>query len=84
MKAEVEKLEINNIFNVATSFKNLKTNVDDVDVGKLENLPVDLKKLTDIVDSEVVKNIKFNTLNTKVNNLEKKTPDVTTLIHVKQ
>ena len=42
LKAEVEKLEINKIVNVATSFKNLKTNVDDVDVAKLEPLPVDL------------------------------------------
>ena len=30
------------------------------------------------------KNIKFNTLNTKVNRLEKKNPDPTTLIHMNQ
>ena len=32
----------------------------------------------------ITKNIKFNTLETKVNNLEKKIPDVTTLIHINQ
>ena len=35
---------------------------------------VDLKKLSDVVDNEFVKNTKFNTLKTKVNNLEKKNP----------
>ena len=42
-----------------------------------------MKKLSN-VDNEVVKNAKFNTLKTKVNNLEKKIPDVTTLIHSNQ
>ena len=32
--------------------------------------PLDLKKLSDVVDNEVVKNTEFNTLKTKVNNLE--------------
>ena len=50
---------------------NLKTKVDDLDAGKLKTVPVDLKKLSDIVHNEVVKNIKFDTLKTKVNNLEK-------------
>ena len=34
--------------------------------------------------NEVVKNTKFNTLKTTVNNLEKKIPDATTLIHINQ
>ena len=41
-----------------------------------------MKKLSDVVDND--KNTKFNTLKTKVNNLEKKNPDVTTLIHIIQ
>ena len=61
-----------------------KTKVHDLDVGKLKTFPVDLKKLSDIVDNEVVKNAKFDTLKTKVNNVEKKTPNATTLIHVSQ
>ena len=43
-----------------------------------------MKELSDIVDNEVVKNIKFDTLKTKVNNLENKTPIETNLIHVSQ
>ena len=57
--------------NFPTSLNNLKTKVDDLDAGKLKTVPVDLKKLSDIVHNEVVKNIKFDTLKTKVNNLEK-------------
>ena len=37
-----------------------------------------------MVDYEVVKNTKFNTLKTKVNNLENKIPDATTLVHINQ
>ena len=42
------------------------------------------KKLSDLVDSKVVKNKKFNTLNTKVSSLENKIPDLTTLIYINQ
>ena len=84
MKAEVVKLGINKLVNVPTGLNNLKTKVDDLDVGKLENVPVDLKKLSDVVDGEVAKNTKFNTLKTKINNLEKEIPDATTLIHINQ
>ena len=45
---------------------------------------IDWKKLSDIVDNEVVKNTKFNTPNTKVNNVENTIPDATTLIHINQ
>ena len=74
LKAEVEKLDVNKLTNIRTSLNNLKTTVDDLDVGKLKTVPVDLKKLSDVdaVDDEVVKSTKFNTLTTKVNNLEKK------------
>ena len=40
--------------------------------------------LSGIVDNEVVKNAKFNTLKAKVSNLEKKIPDATILIHINQ
>ena len=72
MKAEVDKLDINKLTNVPTSLNNLKTKVDDVDVGKLNTIPEDLKIFSDVVDNEVVKNIKLDKLKTKVNNLEKK------------
>ena len=70
--------------NVPTSLNNLKTKVDDLDVRKLKFVPVDLKKLSDIVHNEVVKNIQFNTLMTKVNSLGKKIPDAPTLIYINQ
>ena len=47
---------------------NLRTKVDDLDFGNLKTVPVDLKKLSDIVDNEVVKNKIFNTLKTKFRN----------------
>ena len=63
---------------------NLKRKEDDLDVGKLKSVPVDLKILSDTVVNEVVKNTKFNTLKTKVNILDKKFPDLTPLIHINQ
>ena len=42
------------------------------------------EKLKAVVDNEVVKKHKINTLKAKVNNLEKKIPDATTLIHINQ
>ena len=62
----------------------MKTKVDYLDVGKLKTVLVDLKKLSDIVDNEVVKNTKFSTLKIKVNSLEKKIPDATTSIYINQ
>ena len=64
--------------NVPTSLNNLKTKVDDSDVGKLKTVPIDLKKVNDVVDNDAFKNTKFNTLKTNVNSLEKKIPDATT------
>ena len=84
MKTEVEKPDINKLVNVWTSLNNLKTKGDDLDVGKLKTVPADLKKVSDVVDNEVVKNTKFNMLKTKVNTLEKRNPDATTLIHIHQ
>ena len=78
MKAEVDKLDINRVVNVSTSLNNLKIKVDDLDVGKLKTVPIDLK-LSDAVDNDAVKNKKFNTLKTKVNSLGKEIPDTTTL-----
>ena len=62
MKAEVDKLYINKLIYVTTSLNNLKTNVDYIEVGKMKTVPVDLKKLSDVVDNEVAKNTKSNTV----------------------
>ena len=84
MKAEVDKLGMNELTNVLTSLNYLKTKVDDLDVTKLKNVSVYLKNLSDLIDNEVDKNTKLNTLKTKVNNLEKKIAEATTLIHINQ
>ena len=80
MKAEVDKLDNNKLINVRTSPNNLKTKVNDLDFGKMKTVPVDLKKLSDVIDNEVVKSKKINTLKTKGHNLDKKILDATTLI----
>ena len=61
------------------SLHNLKTKLDDLDADKLETVPLDLKNLSDGVHKQVVKNTKFNTLKSKVNKLDLKLTDATTL-----
>ena len=43
LKAEVDKLDVNKLVNVANGVNNLKTKEYDLDV-KLKTVPVDLKK----------------------------------------
>ena len=40
--------------NALTSLNNSKTKVDELDVSKLKTVPVDLKKVRDVVDKQVV------------------------------
>ena len=68
--------------NVPTSLNNCKTKVDDLDVGKLKTVPIDLKDLSDVVSKEVVKSTTFNKLKAKLINFEKKIPNATTLLHI--
>ena len=66
---------------VPISFSHLKTKVDDLDIGKSEVIPVNLKKVSEVVDNEVVKNQNISTPKTKINNLEKeKNPGEISLI----
>ena len=60
---EVEKLDSNKLNNVSTGLNNLKTKVNDLDVVKMKTVPVDLKKLSDLLDNEIAE----NTLKKKVN-----------------
>ena len=55
-----------------------------MDVGKLETVPANLRKLNDVVGTQIVKNATFITVKTKVNKLDKKISDPTTLIHINQ
>ena len=70
--------------NVLNDLNNLKAKADDLDVDKLKTAPVNLKKLNDEVSKEVVKNTKFNELNTRVNNIENEIPGASTLIQTNQ
>ena len=54
LKAEVDKLDINEMVNLPTSLNNLRTKKDHFDVGKLKTVPVNLKKLSDVAEKEVV------------------------------
>ena len=51
----IDKLDINKLTNVPSSLNNLKTKVDDLDVGNLKTVLVDLEKSNDEVDKEVLK-----------------------------
>ena len=45
---------------------------------------MDLKKLSDVVSTEVVKKTVYIKLNMNINNLEKRIPDAAILIHINQ
>ena len=56
------KTDINNIsqvytssFALKTNLANLKTEVDKLDIDKLVSIPVELRKLSDVVKNDVVK-----------------------------
>ena len=63
---------------------NLKTKVDDLDVGELKTVPIDLKQFRDAVSKEGVKKAVDNKVNTKLNNLENKIPDAHISIQTNQ
>ena len=56
----------------------------DLDVDKLKTVFVYLNKLSDVTSKEVVKNTKFNKLNTKINDLENAVPHAFTIIQANQ
>ena len=77
-----------------TNLSALKTNVDTIDVDKLKAVPDDLAKLSNVVKNEVVKKTDFsagdyvkktkfsgdiNSLDDKIDKVEKKIPDVSSL-----
>ena len=57
-------IRVNKLFNVPNGVNKLKTKVHNLDITKLKTVPVDVKKLNDVVEDEVVKNTKFKTLKT--------------------
>ena len=57
-------------FALKTNLANLKTEVDKLDTDKLKTVPVDLSKLTNVVNNDVVKKTEYNKLVNKVNNID--------------
>ena len=57
-------------FALKTTLANLKSEVDKLDIDKLVLIPVDLSKLTDAVNNDVVKKTKYIKLVTKVDNTD--------------
>ena len=54
-------------FVLKTNLANLKTEVDKLDIEKLAPVPVDLSKLNDVVENDVVKKTVYDKLVAKVN-----------------
>ena len=48
----------------------LKAQVDEIDVDKLNTVPVDLSKLNNVVNNDVIKKTLYNKLVTKVNAID--------------
>ena len=62
--------------NVPINSSNLKSKVDQLDFDKLVHVPVDLRKLSDIVKNDVFKRDLYNS---KIKSIEEKIPSVNKL-----
>ena len=61
-----------------TNLSNLKSEVDELHIGKLETTPVDLSKLSNVVKNDIVKKTEFNELVNKANAIQ--TTDTSNLV----
>ena len=57
-------------FALKTNLASLKTKFDQLYIGKLVPVPVDLSKLSDVVKNDVVKKAVYDKLVAKVNNID--------------
>ena len=57
-------------FALATNLDNLKTEVDKLDIEKLAPVPVDLRKLSDVVKNDNAKKTVYDKLVAKVDNID--------------
>ena len=60
---------------VSTGLSNLKTKIDELDIGNLKTILIELKKFSDVVSREVEEKTVYDELNTKTSTLGKKIPD---------
>ena len=57
-------------FALKENLANLRTEVDKLDIDKLQPVPTDLSKLSNIVKNNVVKKADYNKLVTKIDNID--------------
>ena len=71
-KADIENISHvdSSSFALKTNLADLKRKVDKLDVDKLNPVPTDLSKLSDVVKNDVVKKTDYNKLVTKVDNID--------------
>ena len=71
-KADIKNISHVNTssFALKTNLADLKTKVDKLDIDKLAPVPVDLRKLSDVVKNDVVKKDVYNKLVAKVDNID--------------
>ena len=62
--------------NVSTNLSNLENKADKKDVDKLVPIPVDLSKLSDVVQNDITKKDVYNA---KIKNIKDKIPDIINL-----
>ena len=78
LKSDVDKLE-----KFPNGLNSLKSKVDELDVDKMRSVPVDLSKLTNAVNNDLIKRDVFNTdkkrLRWKIEDVEK-IPDASKLV----
>ena len=68
LKSNIVKLDIDKLKNVPSRLSSSKRKVDKLNIGKFQTTPVDLSKLTNVVNG-VIKKVVFNT---KIGNIEYK------------
>ena len=76
LKAEVDKLDIDELKRLSNNLTNLKTKVDKLDFDKLAPVPADLSKLSNLVNNEVVKKTEYDA---KIKSISDKIADISNL-----
>ena len=67
-------MDIDRLEKVPSGLNNLKSKGDKLDADKLVHVPVDLRKLSDVVKNDVFKKDVYNA---KIKDIEDKIPDIT-------
>ena len=66
---DITRVDTSN-YALKTNLAALKTEVDNIDTGKLNTMPNDLAKLSNVVKNDVVKKTEYNTLKNKVDAID--------------